>query len=1100
MAIAGFSVKTGGKGSAVSHAAYVARTGSFAHYTEKGEVLEASESGNMPAWAAQDPSRFWQAADAHERANGTVYREFLISLPRELSSDERRALVQDFVAQELGKTHAYQYAIHVPRASDGLDNPHVHLMFSERRIDGIDRDPDQYFKRFNAAHPERGGARKGYGERPGMRLTAVERKEELKALRERWEVCVNASLERAGHRERVNMKSYASRGLAIEAEPKQLPSAWRKDGKAAILAFRKAREAELAMRRDPSVIVERVSSMKALFTRQDLYRDLNQVTDDPVVFNAVKSALDVHPDLVPLETGAVPGSSREWLTTRSVLETEQSIIALGRVLSEHGSFGLSEAVRARALSTDSRLSDEQVSAVNHLTGDAQLAIVAGVAGAGKSTMLSVVRQGYEEAGYRVSGVALAGKAADELHRSSGIESRTLASWLYRQDAGMLELTSTDVIVMDEAGMVHDKTMERVLNAANRAGAKVILVGDAEQLQPIQAGSPFRSLSDAHGVARIDTVRRQSTDWQREATEALSRGDGQSALSAYTTQGHVHQGTEAALVPQLVERYLEPESGSAMILAHRKVDVAMLNTAVREARKARGELVESGLIGSMEVAVGDRMVFTQNDSGLGVLNGQFGEVVGLKDGGREVDVQVDGGRRVSVPTADYSALQHGYASTIHKSQGMTVDRAMLWGSASLDRHLGYVGMSRHREQLDVYQPDEASEVRSLEACLSRTTRAVTVGAMMAAHGLELTVEGDGRARLAQAYPVARDVDAIKAVRARATVQVRTSLAQEYAVRERAVASSEAKHAAHQNNEPPGKARALLFNKAALAARNAWENEAFTLARQVEQAKAALVRWEARCSSPDYQEQRVREAVVARSVDPLSDAGGVERAVDGHVEVTAAYPFVARERAREAIDEAERYTQILVREREAALKRTLDSAQSALEAHRQQEPVDSKLQVFLYQDAKQAREAWEERLPELEAAVSDARESQAAWMKSLAKEGVAERLLWERFAQRAPDALAIEAMTLKADARRVERADALRQYSWVERVLESTLGRSMQHTYEEVREKLVARFAKESPSVGLSERLQGRVVQHRAAVKQARELGRGHSRGRGGHGFE
>ena len=323
MAIAGFTVKTGAKGTAVAHAAYVARTGAYARYTEQGEVLEAREHGNMPAWAQHDPSLLWRAADAHERANGTSYREFLISLPRELSPSQRRALVKAFVALELGEVHAYQYAIHVPRASDGLDNPHVHLMFSERRHDGIERDPDQYFKRFNAAHPERGGCQKGYGLNPGMKLTAVERKAELQALRGRWEVCVNGALERAGHSVRVDMRSYAARGLEIEPEPKQLPSAWRGEGKEAVLTFRAAREAELEARRDPGAIIDRVSAMQALFTRQDLYRALNRLTDDVAVFNAIKAQLDVHPSLVPLETGRVAGSSQELLTTREVLETEQ---------------------------------------------------------------------------------------------------------------------------------------------------------------------------------------------------------------------------------------------------------------------------------------------------------------------------------------------------------------------------------------------------------------------------------------------------------------------------------------------------------------------------------------------------------------------------------------------------------------------------------------------------------------------------------------------------------------------------------------------------------------------------------------------------------
>ena len=109
-----------------------------------------------------------------------------IALPRELEPTQRAELVRAFVRQEIGEHHAYQWAIHTPNAADGGEQPHVHLMFSERQCDGIERDPDQYFKRYNAKAPEKGGARKGYGPSAGKTLTAAERATELKALRERW--------------------------------------------------------------------------------------------------------------------------------------------------------------------------------------------------------------------------------------------------------------------------------------------------------------------------------------------------------------------------------------------------------------------------------------------------------------------------------------------------------------------------------------------------------------------------------------------------------------------------------------------------------------------------------------------------------------------------------------------------------------------------------------------------------------------------------------------------------------------------------------------------------------------------------------------------
>ena len=245
MAIGRLSMKVGKAGKAGPHAAYIARAGQYANRLERGEKLEATEAGNMPAWAQSNPLAFWQAADAYERKNGTTYREMEIALPRELDADQRAALVREFVRQEIGDRHAYQWAIHTPTAADGQEQPHVHLMFSERQRDGIERDPEQYFKRYNAKAPEKGGARKGYGPSAGQTLTKAERAAELKELRGRWEAMCNAHLERAGVEQRIDMRSHAERGTGLEPERKQLPSQWRGQGRANVIEFRQAR-AELA--------------------------------------------------------------------------------------------------------------------------------------------------------------------------------------------------------------------------------------------------------------------------------------------------------------------------------------------------------------------------------------------------------------------------------------------------------------------------------------------------------------------------------------------------------------------------------------------------------------------------------------------------------------------------------------------------------------------------------------------------------------------------------------------------------------------------------------------------------------------------------------
>lgn len=242
MAIGRMSMKVGKAGKAGPHAAYIAREGQYANRLERGERLEATESGNMPNWAKDQPQAFWLAADALERSNGTTYREMEIALPRELNSAQQVELVREWVEKEIGDRHAYQWAIHVPMAADGAEQPHVHLMFSERQVDGIERDPEQYFKRYNAKAPEKGGARKGYGEHAGQTLSRAERARDLKELRSRWADACNGALERAGSAERIDMRSHAERGTGIEPERKQLPSEWRDPmQRAQVIEFRAAR-------------------------------------------------------------------------------------------------------------------------------------------------------------------------------------------------------------------------------------------------------------------------------------------------------------------------------------------------------------------------------------------------------------------------------------------------------------------------------------------------------------------------------------------------------------------------------------------------------------------------------------------------------------------------------------------------------------------------------------------------------------------------------------------------------------------------------------------------------------------------------------------
>jgi hypothetical protein len=206
------NISTGPKGAAFEHAQYIAREGRFADEEKYGPVI-AQAQANFPEWAREERNAFWTASDEFERANGNTYREYELALPRELSREQQIALVERFAEQELGSTRVYQWAIHEPNASDGKPQPHVHLMFSDRQLDGIERGAAQFFKRYNSKNPERGGAQKfsyGAGKEEAART--------YEGIRERWATVQNLALEHAGVEARVDHRSLAAQGI-LDREP-----------------------------------------------------------------------------------------------------------------------------------------------------------------------------------------------------------------------------------------------------------------------------------------------------------------------------------------------------------------------------------------------------------------------------------------------------------------------------------------------------------------------------------------------------------------------------------------------------------------------------------------------------------------------------------------------------------------------------------------------------------------------------------------------------------------------------------------------------------------------------------------------------------------
>ncbi|MCB8878474.1 Ti-type conjugative transfer relaxase TraA [Acidisoma silvae] len=724
--------------SAVAAAAYRAgtvltnaRDGVTHDYTGRGGVV-CSEivlpAGVDAAWA-RDRSTLWNAAEAAEkRKDSRTAREFVLALPHELEEGAQRDLARGFAAYLADRYGAaVDMAIHRPDERKDQRNAHAHLLMTTRQVtpDGLG-DKTQIEKNNARLQAE------------GLPLSH----DQLRDIRQVWEEQANVALARAGHDVRIDHRSHAERGLEIEptqyvgVHATATASRGKEVERRRIDPAAAARNAERIATR-PEEALRIVTDEKSVFDQRDIARLLHRTIDQPQAFQAAMAKVMASPDLMELQPeqrnaqGRVVQPAR--YTTRDQFELEHDMARRADRMAdgEIGSFdrAVEAAMTDNRLRRHSKLSDEQRNAVRHVCGAERIAAVVGLAGAGKSTMLAAALDVWKSDSLvgGVYGAALAGKAAEGLEQASGIPSRTLASWELSWAHGRNQLKRGDVFVIDEAGMVSSAQLARFVKAVDEAGAKLVLVGDPEQLQPINAGAAFRAIAERTGFVELEGIRRQTEAWQRKASVDFGRSRVADGLKAYDNHGADRDRARAAIVRDVMTDMASNPESSRIVLAHRRADVRSLNDEIRAARKEQGALADEARFetetGERQFAAGDRLVFLKNDSTLKVKNGMLGTVEIAKDGVLLVRLDGEGqapGRKVAVEAWSYQAVDHGYATTIHKSQGATVDRAFVLASESMDKHLAYVGMTRHRTEARLYAGrDEFRDLTALSSRLSRS---------------------------------------------------------------------------------------------------------------------------------------------------------------------------------------------------------------------------------------------------------------------------------------------------------------------------------------------------------------------------------------------
>lgn len=475
-------------------------------------------------------------------------------------------------------------------------------------------------------------------------------------------------------------------------------------------------------------VLDRLTTNESTFTRPVLVAALLEDAQGATnAGRAMERALEVlaHEDVIAID-------DRSY-TTRQMLALEAVMLqrAVSLVNQAHsvvqGQRLASLAVHVEQIGRAKGLSAQQMAALRHIAADTRLTVIQGHAGTGKSYLLGAAREACQHAGLDVRGVALSNAAAKNLLQEAGIQSGSIHAFLSGLDAGRVHLSERTVLVVDEAGMVGTRQMGRLLEAVDAVGGKLVAVGDSQQLQPVEAGGAMAGIVLRTGCFELTEVRRQAAEVDRRIAADLRLGRADRALKTLHQLNRLHLAPDGKSAQrEAVRAYLQDRAAgrSVLLLAATGPEVSSLNTGVQAHLQRSGDVAPAGVLvklsrGYREFAVGDRLLFKEacnlprldlNGPGSRVINGTLGTVVAARqmtDDAAALDVKLDSGEVVRVDTGQHNKIDLGYAMTVHKSQGTTVDRAHVLMSSEIaqGKQWSYVAGSRHRQEFHVYTTEK-----------------------------------------------------------------------------------------------------------------------------------------------------------------------------------------------------------------------------------------------------------------------------------------------------------------------------------------------------------------------------------------------------------
>jgi conjugative relaxase-like TrwC/TraI family protein len=478
---------------------------------------------------------------------------------------------------------------------------------------------------------------------------------------------------------------------------------------------------------DEQSILEALSERQAVFRKQDIYQtacELAQFSGENTAYvNDLVKTLLADEQMVSL---GQDHKRNIIYTTQGQLRAERSLVDAAKALRQREDFLLNvetiEHVIEQAEESGFKLSEEQLEAVLDLCAPNAFATLQGAAGSGKTVSQQIVANAYKKQGFKVIGAAVSKQAADTLASETGMTTFTLAKLLNEIEQRRKPLNDKTVLVVDEAGLLNSHDLAKLLQAASFARCKVILSGDALQLDAISHGGSLRYLSQPEvlGTSRIETIRRQRDPWARTAVMQLRDGQALAALQAHDKRGLVHFASDSdAAKTQLVkhwQQYRETNPDKqAVVLAQSWKEVRELSEELRVIYQQEGLVSDENLafecwvsdkIMRFNFSVGERIRLTKNDYRKGLFNGTLGTITALEklnDGSTRFTIETPDKRSLSFTDKDYCDaygrlyMAQAYAMTVYSSQGLTVDGdVFLLHNTGMDRATSYVAGSRHKD--------------------------------------------------------------------------------------------------------------------------------------------------------------------------------------------------------------------------------------------------------------------------------------------------------------------------------------------------------------------------------------------------------------------